>query len=133
MIEALIARLRDQCGSFLHDSIEYAWDSEPTEIKRDDLPKLFTFPGDEATADDGTSDIVSRRLQREAHIYLVCQIDDLEDLKTETRSAVIGWNPGAADGYDDMQLVSGRMVNLKGGVVWWEDIYTTWRTIREVY
>lgn len=131
MITALLQHIGTAKPVFT--SREHAWDTRPVEVSRDALPLLYAYMGDESVANDGTDLTVSHRLGVTVHIYIVCKIEDLEARKDDLRTAVIGWNPGAADGWDDMHLSSGKVLDLKGGIVWWEDIYTSWRTLRQAY
>ena len=82
---------------------------------------------------DDTVYLVSHRMAVTVHIHIATKIEDLERHKTELRTAVLGWNPGADEGWDDMEHLSGSMLNIKGGIAWWEEQYRTWVTLREAY
>ena len=129
MITEIIARLNSETENFT--TIDHAWDTEPVDDVRDVIPALYLFPGDESTENDGTDYLESKRVHAEMHVYVVCDISDLEARKAELRAALIGWPPTAA--YTDLGLVSGKTVSLKGGLVWWQDVYRTAVTIREQY
>ncbi len=129
MIPSLLEHLGDATESFT--TIAHAWDTEPVDNVRDLIPALFLFAGDEVTEQDGTDYLTSKRLHQEVHVYVVCLVEDLEELKTELRQAAIGWSPGA--NYTDLAIVSGKMISLKGGLAWWEDVYRAAVTIRQQY
>lgn len=129
MIEALITHLTAQTENFT--TIDHAWDTEPVDDVRGLMPALYLFPGDEMTQQDGTDYLTSKMVHSDVHVYIVCKHTDLEARKTELRTAALGWSAGAA--YTDLALVSARMVSLKGGLAWWEDVYRNAVTIREQY
>ena len=129
MISELITFLEANTSSFT--TIDHAWDTEPVDQVREIIPALFVFPGEDNTESDGTDYLVSKMLHSDINIYIVCLNTELEALKTELRATVLGWNAGAA--YTDTELVSGKPISLKGGIVWWHEVYRNARNIRASY
>jgi len=127
MIDTLIQRLTVQTQSFA--TITHAQDQQPVDDLNSQTPLLGIFPGQDSTESDGTDFLESKMLTIVVLVHMVCLIEELDTLKPELRGAVIGWSPGAQ--YTDMELVSGELLQLKGGLVWWEEKYSTRRLIRE--
>lgn len=129
MIDSLITFLDSQLKGYYE--IKHAFDLDPVEKKRNTLPALYLWPGTDEGSGDSTDTYVSKRLRRTAHIHLVCKIEELETRLAELRTKCIGWNAGA--GYDDLEHEAGRVVSLKGGVIWWEETYFNFIVVREAY
>jgi hypothetical protein len=131
MIDALIAHLKCSTQSFKR--ISHAKDQQPVDDVLEELPFLGVFPGEDTTnADDSRTDYIeSKMVTSVALVHLVCDIEDFESLRTELRTAVIGWNAGPY--HTDTTLMSGNLISLKGGVIWWEEKYSSRHLVRATY
>lgn len=131
MIAVLIAHLKNACPDYTE--IEPALELVAAIDETTTLPVMYLFPGDESASGNESDTKVSQRVAYKVHVQIACAHAELETRKGELRAATVGWNPGQAEGYDDMQLDSGKLIDLKGGIAWWEDIYTTWRLQRSAF
>lgn len=48
---------------------------------------------------------------------------DLEAVRAEARTALLGWAPTAS--HDPFEFLRGDLVDLRDGVVWWQDRYSS--------
>lgn len=129
MIDAFIAHLQANTASFA--TITHAKDQQPIDDIAAELPLIGVFPGDDQTSEDGAEYLVSKMLNSIIQVHLVCPIENWESLKTELRTAAIGWSAGGE--YTDLALVGGNILQLKGGVIWWQERYANQVIIREAY
>lgn len=129
MIDAFVTYMKANVAGFA--AITHAKDQAPVDVAGTDLPLLGIFPGDDSTAEDGTDYLESKMLTSTLLVHLVCPIEDWETLRATVRTAAIGWSAGAV--YTDLALVSGQILQLKGGVIWWEERYANRHIIRETY
>lgn len=132
MINEIITHLKTGTPSW-GTRVVIADELEPPDDLYNMATSLYVYMGEDAASGDGTDSLVSHRMDRTVHISVLCQSANLEAALIELRTAMIGFNPGAADGYDDFQFVSGRLMNKKSGVDWWDEVYSTWVTLREAY
>lgn len=54
--------------------------------------------------------------------------EPLEDARDEIKTALVGFQPSAD--HDYIEFVSGEVVDVDKGVIWWRDIYKTTTVIR---
>lgn len=128
MINELITHLIANTSNFT--SIDHAWTLEPVDNVNDKIPILYVFAGEDTAGESADDNLVAKMLTHVTHIYIVCAIADLDARKTELREAAMGWSAGT--NYTDLALISGRVIGLKGGVVWWEDLYANRVKITEL-
>lgn len=127
MIDALISHLQSELAASFK-RITHAKDQQPVDDIQEELPLLGVFPGDDSTQMDPTDNIESKMITSVAIVHLVCDIEDLETLRDTLRAKTMGWNAGPE--YTDMTLQSGELLQLKAGICWWEERYTTRHLIR---
>ena len=131
MIDSFITHLEDNTQSFKR--ITHAKDQQPVDDIEEELPFLGVFPGDDSTRDDDarTDYIESKMITSILLVHLVCEVEDFEALRAELRTASIGWC--ADQNYTDLTLMSGEVLSLKGGVIWWQEKYSSRHLIRATY
>lgn len=132
MINEIITHLKAGTPSW-GARVELADDLQPKDDLYNIETSLYVYMGEDTASGDGTDNLVSSRLQRTVHISILCQKSALDAAIVELRTAMIGFNPDADAGYDDFHLVSGQLMNKKNGVDWWDEVYSTWVTLREAY
>lgn len=131
MIDAFIEYLNSNTSGFKR--ITHAKDQQPVDELEAELPLLGVFPGDDSTRsnEDRTDYIESKMIESCILVHLVCEVEAFEDLRKSLRSAAIGWC--ASEHHTDLTLMSGKVLQLKGGVIWWQDLYSSRHLIRESY
>ncbi|ALO46574.1 phage tail terminator protein [Pseudohongiella spirulinae] len=127
MIDSFIAHLNSQLDQTFV-KITHAADQQPIDDITEELPLLGVFPGPDSTQVDPTDFVESKMITSEAIVHIVCLIEELETLRTAVRSEAMGWNAGPM--YTDMTLKSGELLQLKAGICWWEERYTSAHLIR---
>lgn len=129
MIDDLIAHLESSTTSFKR--ITHAQDQAPVDNITEELPLLGVFPGAEHSEPDGTDYLDSKVVSTQVLVHIVCLIADMEPLRTELRTATLGWCP--SEHHSDLTLLSGELLQLKAGICWWQETYTSRIVIREAY
>jgi len=128
MINTLLTFLIANTSNFT--AISHAWTLDPVDNLDVKTPILYVYAGEDTAGEEAGDQLVAKMLTQTIHIYIVCDIADLDARKSELRGAAIGWSAGT--NYTDLALVSGRVIGLKGAVVWWEEIYANRVKISEL-
>jgi hypothetical protein len=128
MISELIAALSENTVNFT--AVSHAWTIDPVDNLSEKMPILFVFAGDDDFGEDGTDGLIAKMATQTIHIYIVCEIADLDARKSELRGAAIGWSAG--ENYTDLAPISGKVIAIKGSVVWWDEIYANRVKISEL-
>lgn len=128
MINALITHLIANTTNFT--AVEHSWPLEPVDNLDDKTPILYVFSGEDTAGEDAADNLVAKMVTQTIHIYIVCDIVDLDARKSELRGAAMGWSAGA--NYTALAFISGRVFGLKGKIVWWEEIYANRVKISEL-
>jgi len=129
MIDAYIAHLQEVTAQFKR--ITHAKDQEPVDQLDEELPLIGVFPGEDSTSSQEvrTDYFEAKTIETNLLVHLVCAVEDFEGLRNVLRDASIGW---CMDGYHtDLTLMEGHVIQLKGGVIWWQDKYSSRHQVRE--
>lgn len=125
MITEFISYLQ---GAGLTPSVKYAFTSEPVEEYSDELPTIMVYPLSYSASESLADNLVIQDTQIQVACLLGCAIGSYESLLDELRAAAIGWVTGY---HDAMELAGAEIVGLKGGYIWWREVYTTRIRIRQ--
>lgn len=136
MIRSIIARLLANDTPFrLVDgasALARVKDAPPTS------PAAFVYSGrDRSEPSERMTGVALQRSVSDISVVIVqenlssdlASSDDIEELKDFVRSRLVGFVPDGAD--EAMEHVEGELQEAKGGVVWFEDIYSVARYIEE--
>lgn len=110
-------------------TIAEAWDSEPIDGIEGDIPMLLVFPGKDEVEGNTIDFFVHHQVGRHMQVYLVTNKSTFEDDRDDLRDAMLGWQRNSV--YEPTELVSGDLIQIKGSIVWWLDIYLTKLEIRQ--
>ena len=125
MIDEFITYLQ---GAGLTPDVRYAFTTEPIQDYSDELPVIMVFPmGYDAEASNADN-IVSQTVNVEIACLLGCPIEEYETLLAELRAAVLGWE---FTDHDAMELLRAEIEGIKGGIIWWTEVYLTRLYIRQ--
>jgi hypothetical protein len=130
MIDLLIARLKAQVPTL--EKVEDAWELD--NVIDDDLamPAVYLYIAKESTRSSDTEYVVTQRLTVLVKLRILAMAEQLQDIKTAIRKALVGWNPDPAASWDNLELAGGVMMRITGGTADWEESYITWRPLRQV-
>lgn len=136
MIKSIISRLLDSPTPFrLVDgasALSQVKDNPPAS------PAAYVYSGrDRSEASERATGPVLQRSIADISVVIVQEnlssdqagAEDIEELKDFVRSRLIGFVPVGAD--EAMEHVEGELQDAKGGVVWFEDVYSVARYIEE--
>lgn len=130
----VINQIKAQCPTFSNRvdkarSLEALPDSEIT----GNLPRAFVYSSDEDSPGRLTNDGAYQEAQR-VNIILVSENIDvdandepLEDLKTELRAALNGFEPDLVS--NPLAWTNGRVLSTSQRMVWWVETFETFRDI----
>lgn len=129
MITEFITHLQT---SSLRPRVELAFTAEPIEDYSEELPVILVYPLAYGAGDSIADNLVIQNTQMQIACLLGCAIDQYEDLLGELRAAAMGWvlNDGDAH-YDAMELEGATIEGLKGGYIWWREVYSVRIRIRQ--
>jgi hypothetical protein len=126
MITELITYL--QGVSALTPSVRFAFTSEPVEDMSTGLPTIMVYPESYSAAASSTDNFINQTMTIDVVCLLGCAIDDYETYLGQLRSALIGWTTGD---YDAFELSGASIVGIKGGYIWWKEVYSTREYLRQ--
>jgi hypothetical protein len=108
--------------------VRFALTTEPVENYDDELPVILVYPNDYAAEKSAADNMVVQSVDYNIACLVGCHIDDYEEVLQDLQQAAIGW----VDGYSDaVELVGGAIEGIKGGYIWWKEMYTTRIQIRQ--
>jgi hypothetical protein len=120
MINEFIAYLQ---GAGLTPGVELAFTSDPIDDYSDQLPAILVYPSGTSANESIADNFTVQPTTESITCVLGCSIANWETLRAELRAAAIGWvNPGTQD--DAMELTTGEVVGIRGGVIWWSESYS---------
>ena len=126
----IIARLQAQCNGFKYTGGVLDL-TEPT-LLAPNYPGAFVIPLGESADPNILAGSHLQRLHQQWGILLAIksmrtsatdQSAELQTLRVQVRSALMGWAPDTAS--DPLEFSSGSLVSLEAGVLLWQDEYTT--------
>ncbi|WP_411037637.1 hypothetical protein [Shinella sp. BYT-45] len=138
MIPSIIARLMDPGTPFRIAG--GATDLATVKDAPPQTPAVYVFAGsDRSDKDESIGRKVRQRSTVDISIIIVTSnlagthnaaaADDLEELKAFVRGRALGFVPAGA--LDPLQHVEGELQQAVGGTVWFEDVFTTTRYVKE--
>jgi len=133
-LSLIVARLNDQVSAF--KSIEGALDFEKqlkSGVRK--APAGFVMPlKEDAAGNRIAANAVRQKItDRFAIVYAVKNLSDatgaagidggLRDLRMATKTALVGWVPGA--GFNICTEDGGSLIAIENGTIWWRDRFIT--------
>ena len=128
----LLAALQaDQAVSNAFTTIEHSLLTELTvfEIKKEKLPSLILFPGEEPTEPNEHDGFVAQYMTRHIHCLIVATITDIDARKDDIRAVALGWQHDAQ--HDLTELLSAAPQKQVANYLYWLDTYITRTQIRQ--
>lgn len=127
MITDFIAHLNTEIvtgGSY--ETARHSWDTEPFDVSEDsNTPACLVFMGRELSDASNADNRVDQRSNREVWVYTIAPHADLDSLRAELFSASQGYQ--AAPIWHPMEHERGEVRKISGSLIWWLDVFTTWR------
>ncbi len=117
----------DVSASF--STIKHAWSTEPLDDLKADTPAVLVFPGPDTVRPTELDGFVAQYVAKHLHCFVVAKHANIDARKDEVRAVALGWQFNAS--HDEMELLSGEPVSLKGDYIWWLDIFITRTQIRQ--
>lgn len=129
-LENEVTALKEVCGALDFSAIK------GSAVK---FPAAFIFlQGDSASANNIAVGGHRQKLTGEIAVVLVLKSandrsgekasDELEELRSAVRAALVGWEPG--NGFEPLSLKRGRLLGFSKGVAFWQDTYEAGSEIR---
>ena len=115
-------------GAGLTPDVRFAFTTEPVEDYSDELPVIMVYPMGEEPSPSSFDNVVIQDVAKDVACLLGCAVGDYEALLAELRAAAMGWVFGQ---YDAMEMSGASIVGIKGGYIWWQEVYTTRIRIRQ--
>lgn len=126
MIDQLIQRLTDETTSF--NTISYSWTMQPFDDPKTNAPALYVFHGDETSYPGSLDNCVSQSSIWEFGIFIIGDHTDLDTLKAEVRSALLGWQFNSE--CTGLEHKKGVLQHITANYVWWLDMFVTTTNLR---
>lgn len=139
-LATVVTRLRDTCPSFRlvagAAEVAAARNGVPA------APAAYVIPLGESSADNQVagSHAVMQRVEHVFGVLIATRnatdgrgqagVDDLDALKAEVRSALLGWQ--SDDALDPILFGGGQLVGFFDGFVWWQEEFATAYYLRQV-
>jgi len=111
-------------------TISHAWETDPIDNLEDDvIPGVFVFPGKHIVAVSEHDGFVAQKVAKHLNCFIVATHAAIDERIAEVRAAGLGWQYDTT--HDELELLSGEPVSLKGDFLWWMDVYITRTQIRQ--
>lgn len=127
MINDFITHLQTQLvtgGDY--DTVRHSWDIEPFDVSAgSNTPAGLVFMGREVSSESNADNRVDQRTNREVWVYTICEHADLDSLRAQLFAAALGYQAAAI--WNPLEHERGEVRKLSGNLVWWLDVFQTWR------
>lgn len=117
-------------GTTLKPQVELAFTMNPIEDYSEELPVILVYPLGSSGSPSGADNLVIQQASTDVVCLLGCAIGDYEALQIELQSAAVGWEAGGS--YHAMEFSSASIEGLKGGFIWWREVYSVQHQIRQI-
>lgn len=110
-------------NSTAFETIEHAWTMQPLDDLPNNTPALLVFPGNEASKPGTAQTCVIQETIKEINIFMVCPVADLETLKDELNSVILGWQYTIR--HEPLEHFKGMPQDIKGNHIWYLETFST--------
>lgn len=126
MITEFIAHLSGD--SDVTPSVRYAFTTEPIDDMTDELPVIMVYPESYSASPSATDNFINQTMTVDVACLLGCAVADYETLLGELRASVLGLVINDSDAFE---LSGANIVGIKGGFIWWKEVYSTREYLRQ--
>lgn len=116
-------------GAGLTPQVRNAFTTDPVENYSDEFPVIMVYPLSAGSEPNAADNFLIQRITHQVVCLLGCSVNDHETLIAELRSSVLGWSPSSE--WDVMEHESGNIEGIRGGYLWWRDVYSIWTQLRQ--
>lgn len=127
MIDSLITHLESELVIVDgYQTVAHSWEIEPfADYDRVDLPALLAFIGRDNSEPSSADNLVRQKRNVEIWMYTICPHTDLDAMRGRLFNAALGWQ--YTFDWDALQHERGETRKISGNLIWWLDVFTTWR------